>query len=165
MILHKLPTIQYPDLVIWQWVAWIGLTAQLLALGGCKERGAPPRPPGVSAAAPQEQPPPLGYDPRKMLDEKTRASAIRPQRALSLLGLSPGMVVADIGAGPGYFTFRMARAVGPGGRVYALEIRDSVLKLLRRRSADRKLNPHQNVVPVNNREDDTNLRPTSCISA
>jgi len=36
------------------------------------------------------------------------------------LGLRRGQVVAEIGAGPGYFTTRLARAVGPSGRVYAL---------------------------------------------
>lgn len=46
----------------------------------------------------------------------------QPERVVADLGLAPGAKVADLGAGGGYFTFRLARAVGPGGRVYAVDI-------------------------------------------
>ena len=45
-----------------------------------------------------------------------------PDRVIELLGLSPGDSVADIDPGPGYFTFRLAKAVGPSGRVYAVTV-------------------------------------------
>lgn len=130
-----------------------------MTLCACKEDRAPRAAPGLSnVAAPEEQPPPIGYDPRKML-LTSRDSAILPHKAVGLLALEQGMVVADIGAGPGYFTFRLARAVGRTGVVYALEIRSSILEMLRRRTADSKLNPFRNVLLVNNRVDDTNLEP------
>jgi precorrin-6B methylase 2 len=56
------------------------------------------------------------------------------------LDLRPGMTIADIGAGAGYWTFRLARDVGPDGRVYAIDSDlDACLKLLyeaRRRRAE-----------------------------
>ncbi len=113
------------------------------------------------AARPRQQQPPIGYDPLKMLDTKTRDTSILPQKALSWIKLKRGLVVADVGAGPGYFTFRLARAVGRKGVVYALEVRDSILDILRRRARDEARNPYGNIVFVNNREDDTNLQPES----
>lgn len=46
----------------------------------------------------------------------------QPERVMQALALEPGQHVADIGTGGGYFTFRMARAVGPAGRVFAVDI-------------------------------------------
>jgi predicted methyltransferase len=46
----------------------------------------------------------------------------QPERVLAALALSPGQIVADVGAGRGYFTHRIARAIGPGGRVVATDI-------------------------------------------
>jgi predicted methyltransferase len=46
----------------------------------------------------------------------------QPDRVIADLSLAPGARVADLGAGGGYFTFRLARAVGPGGHVYAVDI-------------------------------------------
>jgi SAM-dependent methyltransferase len=45
----------------------------------------------------------------------------RPDQVLAALDLEPGLRVADLGAGGGYFTFKLARAVGPDGRVYAID--------------------------------------------
>jgi predicted methyltransferase len=46
----------------------------------------------------------------------------QPERVVADLALAPGARVADLGAGGGYFTFRLARAVGPTGHVYAVDI-------------------------------------------
>jgi predicted methyltransferase len=45
-----------------------------------------------------------------------------PERVVAALGLEPGARVADLGSGGGYFTFRLARAVGPAGKVYAVDV-------------------------------------------
>jgi predicted methyltransferase len=46
----------------------------------------------------------------------------QPERVVADLAIAPGATVADLGSGGGYFTFRLARAVGPSGRVYALDV-------------------------------------------
>jgi ubiquinone/menaquinone biosynthesis C-methylase UbiE len=87
----------------------------------------------------------------------TRARWQRPDRVLRVLGLRRGAVVADVGAGPGYFTTRLARAVGARGRVYAVDPEPEVLRALVKR-----LDGAQNVTPVLSRDDDPLLPPASC---
>jgi SAM-dependent methyltransferase len=54
----------------------------------------------------------------------------RPDALVAALALRPGARVADVGAGAGYLTFRLARAVGPGGRVIATDIDPAALVAL-----------------------------------
>lgn len=58
-------------------------------------------------------------DPERPAKERELDAGRHPGELLAFLDLRPGMRVADIGAGTGYTTFLLARAVGPGGRVYA----------------------------------------------
>ncbi len=51
-----------------------------------------------------------------------RLTAVEADRVLDVLGVKPGMQVADVGAGRGEWAVELARAVGPGGRVFATEI-------------------------------------------
>ena len=60
----------------------------------------------------------------------------QPERVLETLAIAPGMHVADVGAGGGYFTFRLADAVGESGRVYAVDVDDDMLDYLRERAAE-----------------------------
>jgi ubiquinone/menaquinone biosynthesis C-methylase UbiE len=53
----------------------------------------------------------------------------QPERVVAALGLQPGQLVADIGAGSGYFAVRLARAVAPDGRVYAVDTDRDILWL------------------------------------
>lgn len=55
----------------------------------------------------------------------------QPERVLAALGITPGMRVADLGAGGGYFTFRFAAAVGADGIVYAIDVDPDMLGYLR----------------------------------
>lgn len=57
----------------------------------------------------------------------------QPERVMDAAGLQPGMVVGEVGAGHGYFTFWLARRVGPEGKVYANDISRSALSAIRRR--------------------------------
>ena len=68
-----------------------------------------------------------------------------PDRALDAIALKKGDVVADIGAGVGYFTWRMAERVGPAGKVYASDIQPGMLEQLKKNVGARGLT---NVVPV-----------------
>ena len=58
---------------------------------------------------------------------------------VALLGLKPGMKVADIGAGTGYFALRLARAVGAEGRAYGVDIEPGMVQHLERRAREEKL--------------------------
>jgi predicted methyltransferase len=82
------------------------------------------------------------------------------QRAaiLAATGLRPGMRVADVGAGTGLFTFAFAGAVGPGGRVYAVDI---IPKFIDHLKAEARRRRARNVVPVLSRPDSVSLAPAS----
>lgn len=65
-----------------------------------------------------------------------QARADEAARLAELLGLRPGMAVADIGAGEGELAFALAARVGPGGRVYATELDPDKLESLRAQAAE-----------------------------
>lgn len=62
---------------------------------------------------------------------------LQPDTLLSLLDVQEGMAVADIGAGPGFFTLRLAQ--GTKGPVYAIDAEEAMLAILRKRAAERGL--------------------------
>lgn len=64
------------------------------------------------------------------LDRSEREREEQPDKALDLMGIRPGMVVGDVGAGTGYMTLRIAKRVGPSGKVYANDIQPEMLDKL-----------------------------------
>jgi SAM-dependent methyltransferase len=72
-------------------------------------------------------------------DERARDRAGEAERVMDLLGVKGGMTVADIGAGSGYYTVRLARRVGPEGHVYAEDVVPEYLERLARRVANEGL--------------------------
>lgn len=78
----------------------------------------------------------------------------QPERVVAALGLQPGAVVADLGAGGGYFTFRLAEAVGPGGKVLAVDVDRGLLDYVAAEAARRGLT---NVETVLAAEDDPRI--------
>jgi SAM-dependent methyltransferase len=66
-------------------------------------------------------------------DEQTRDQAGEADRVMNLLGVKPGLAVADIGAGSGYYTVRLARRVGPTGHVFAEDVVPEYLERLAQR--------------------------------
>jgi len=96
---------------------------------------------------------------RRSESEWTRRDAWqRPAEVMDALGLAPGSSVADIGAGRGYFTVRLAERVGPQGHVYAVDIDEGNLNRLKER-ADR--DGLKQVVPVLSTTSDPKLAPES----
>jgi len=83
-----------------------------------------------------------------------REAEEQPGRALDLIGIAKGSTAADIGAGAGYITWRLAERVGPTGKVYANDIQPEMLDLLRRNMRERKL---ENVETVLGAIDDPKL--------
>jgi ubiquinone/menaquinone biosynthesis C-methylase UbiE len=73
---------------------------------------------------------------------------------LAALKLKPGDVVADVGAGSGYHTFRMAKVVGPKGKIFAVDIQPEMLAIIRQRMKTDKVS---NVEPVKGSETDPKL--------
>jgi len=72
-------------------------------------------------------------------DEESRDRASEAENVMNLLGVNSGFAVADIGAGSGYYTVRLARRVGPSGHVYAEDIVPDYLARLARRVASEGL--------------------------
>jgi ubiquinone/menaquinone biosynthesis C-methylase UbiE len=79
------------------------------------------------------------------LDDPARDAYQKPDEVLKALGLRPGEVVADIGAGSGYFALRFAKAVGDRGRVFAVDVSPDMVRLLNRRVRDAGI---RNVVTI-----------------
>jgi ubiquinone/menaquinone biosynthesis C-methylase UbiE len=98
--------------------------------------------------------PVMGMGGADWLVRSEREAEEAPDRALDAIGLRKGDAVADIGAGVGYFSWRMAERVGASGKVYANDIQPRMLDELKKNVAARGLT---NVVPVLGTEDDPKL--------
>jgi len=92
------------------------------------------------------------------LERPEREDEERPAVAIEALGLRRGDVVADLGAGSGYFAFRIAPKVGKTGKVLAVEIQDEMIEALRRRATALKV---KNVEEVKGSESDPKLPENS----
>jgi len=69
---------------------------------------------------------------------KARDQIEQPAKVMEAVGVGPGMVIGEIGAGGGYFTFWLSRGVGETGKVYANDIDRTALSRIERRMADEK---------------------------
>jgi len=85
------------------------------------------------------------------LDDPQRDGYQKPHEVIMALGLKQGEVIADIGSGSGYFTFRLAQHVGETGRVFAVDVNPDMILHMNRRIRDMKL---RNVVTVLSAPDD-----------
>lgn len=86
--------------------------------------------------------------------EQTREAWQRVDDIFAALGAKAGASIADVGAGPGFFTERLAAAVGPSGRVYAVDVDASALRRLKERVTSRGLT---NVETIQGSVDDPKL--------
>jgi ubiquinone/menaquinone biosynthesis C-methylase UbiE len=75
-----------------------------------------------------------------------RDEQLQPERVMDVVGIRPGMVVGEAGAGRGYFTFKLARRVGPSGRVYANDIDRAALDHVRQVCRDESIGNVETVV-------------------
>jgi protein-L-isoaspartate O-methyltransferase len=98
--------------------------------------------------------PVMGVGGAGWLERPEREAEEAPSVAVRALQLKKGQVVADIGAGSGYYTMRMADAVGPEGKVYATDIQTGMLDIVRRRVTAARLT---NVETVLSAPDDPKL--------
>lgn len=93
-----------------------------------------------------------------MLDDPKRDAYQKPHEVITALKLKEGEVIADIGAGSGYFTFRLAHHVGDTGRVYAVDVSPEMVVHLNRRVREVQL---KNVVTILAAPDDPLLADAS----
>ena len=74
--------------------------------------------------------PAMSYRGADWLERSDREATEQPEKVLDALKIAPGSTVADIGAGTGYFSLRLAKRVGPQGRVLATDIQPQMLAML-----------------------------------
>jgi ubiquinone/menaquinone biosynthesis C-methylase UbiE len=72
------------------------------------------------------------------LEDPKRDAYQKPHEVLTALNLKPGEVIADIGAGSGYFTFRLAHRVGAHGKIYAVDVSPDMILHINRRTREFK---------------------------
>jgi ubiquinone/menaquinone biosynthesis C-methylase UbiE len=106
----------------------------------------------------QHHPPESTSEYIRSLEDPKREEWQKPQDVIQKLELKPGEAVADLGAGSGYFTVRLARAVGPAGKVYAVDIDPEMLTYVERRAQEEKL---ENIETVLADPHDPKLAPAS----
>ena len=80
-----------------------------------------------------------------VLDSAERRESQDPDRMWKGVGLRAGEVVVDVGAGSGFYAFPAAETVGPSGRVYAVDVSEELVALIRERAEARKV---RNLEPV-----------------
>jgi predicted methyltransferase len=126
------------------------LAVALLVAAAC----APPVVALLADDAARRPAPVMGWAGADWLERPGRDQEQRPDEVIRKMGLKDGDVVADLGAGSGYFTRRLAKAVAPSGRVYAVDVQPEMIGLLKRNVEKEGLT---NVVPVLGTGDDPKL--------
>ncbi len=101
----------------------------------------------------------MGVGGADWLERRERESEENPSRAIELMKFEKGMSVADIGAGVGYYTLRIAEIVGPTGKVYANELQPEMLQILKQRIREKKAS---NVEAILGTEHDPKLPEACC---
>lgn len=96
----------------------------------------------------------MGHEGADWLDRPEREAEEAPNLLVRALKLRPGMVVADVGAGSGYLSFKMSPLVGPKGQILAVDIQKEMLDIVREKA--RRMGV-RNVVPVLGKIDNPNL--------
>jgi ubiquinone/menaquinone biosynthesis C-methylase UbiE len=92
------------------------------------------------------------------LERDERDSEERPQQAIEALEIRAGQTIADLGAGSGYYTFRIAPLVGPHGKVLAIDVEPAMLRVVAERARRENVS---NVATVRSSPSDPNLPPGS----
>jgi ubiquinone/menaquinone biosynthesis C-methylase UbiE len=129
-----------------------GLIAVVLAAGLAAQQ------PGVHPVSGRRFAPVMGYQGAPWLERSEREQEEAPDVALNVLKIPSGASVADIGAGSGYITVRLAARVGPTGRVFANDVQPQMLNILARRLNNANIT---NVTLIEGTPDDPKLPPAS----
>jgi ubiquinone/menaquinone biosynthesis C-methylase UbiE len=114
--------------------------------------------PGVHPVSGRRFAPVMGYQGADWLERNEREDEEAPDVALNLLRIPKGASVADIGAGSGYITVKLAARVGSSGQVFANDVQPQMLEMLARKLDARHI---RNVTLVQGALDDPKLPPAS----
>jgi ubiquinone/menaquinone biosynthesis C-methylase UbiE len=87
----------------------------------------------------------MGHEAAGWLERPEREKEEKPSKLLPLLKLKPGDIVADVGAGSGFYSFKLAPLVGEKGKVLANDIQPEMLEIIKRRAKELNV---PNVEPV-----------------
>jgi ubiquinone/menaquinone biosynthesis C-methylase UbiE len=88
----------------------------------------------------------MGHQAADWLERPERQQEERPDLLLQSIPLHPGETAADIGAGSGYLSWRMAKMVGDKGLVYCVDIQQEMLDLLAKKMAEHQTTNYQSVL-------------------
>lgn len=100
----------------------------------------------------------MGWQGAAWLEREAREREERGSLLLQELALQPGMEIADVGAGTGYYARRMAPLVAPGGQVYAVDVQPQMVTMLTELASQPGLD---NLVPIQASATDPGLAPAS----
>ena len=112
----------------------------------------------VVSAEDRRPTPVMSFEGAPWLEREGREKEQRPDEIIRTMGLHDGQVVADLGCGTGWFARRLASAVAPSGKVYAIDIQPEMLELMKGYLARDKIT---NVVAVLGASDDPRVPPAS----
>jgi len=111
-----------------RWTSWLIAAATIVAQA-----------PGVHPISGRRFAPVMGYQGADWVERAERDEEEAPDVALGVLKIAKGATVADIGAGSGFITERLAVRVGPNGKVYANDVQPQMLQMLAARLARKKI--------------------------
>lgn len=147
---HPFPALLRRTAWIWTFLLLVALLVAISAGIACAQEK--PRPePVTDKRAPAKV---MSWEGAAWLEREGRAEQEKPEMVVQAMEIRAGMSVADIGAGSGFFTRRLARAVGPTGKVYAEDIQPQMLDLLKK---DIEKEGIKNVVTVLGTDTDAKL--------
>lgn len=109
-------------------------------------------------AAAQTPRPPSNNNYINSLEIADRVEWQKPDEVIAKLAIKPGQAVADLGAGSGYFTMLFSKAVGPQGKVYAIDVLPEMLDYIRQRAQNDNI---KNIQLVQASAHDPKLAPAS----
>ena len=151
--------------------AWLLLAAGVVLAAPSVTTETPPAPSSQPSTAPAPAGAPAGGEGMhaghsfsdvdrfvKMFEDPARAEWQKPAEVVAALHIRAGSAVADIGSGSGYFSLPFARAVEPGGKVYAVDIEPGMIEHIRRRAESEKASTIEAVLAT---PDDAKLPPGS----
>jgi FkbM family methyltransferase len=101
----------------------------------------------------------MGHQAADWLERPEREKEEQPSKLIEALKIKPGEVIADIGAGSGYYAFRFAKLVEPKGKIFAVDIQPEMLDIIRKRMKERKAT---NIEPIQGTVSDPKL-PTNSV--